>query len=172
MSCPGDLYFDPNLNVCNWPDQVDCQPQTEAIETTTTEQEDTTTAGQQEKTTTEQEETTTAGQQETTTTEEEETTTVEEEETTTPGQEETTTELEITPIGSIRSKRQFDVVCPSSEDGFAVFVPHPTNCSLYYECVGNSPILMSCPGDLYFDPNLNVCNWPDQVDCQPQTEAP
>merc|ERR1712029_644362 len=66
----------------------------------------------------------------------------------------------------------FDVVCPESQDGFAVFVPHPTECNLYYECVGLTPILMSCPGDLYFDPTLNVCNWPDQVDCEPQTDAP
>ena len=66
----------------------------------------------------------------------------------------------------------FDVVCPDSEDGNAVFVPHPTDCGLYYECVGNSPVLMSCPGDLFFDPSLNVCNWPEFVDCEPQTEEP
>ena len=57
------------------------------------------------------------------------------------------------------------VECP--EDG-APFVPHPTNCSLYYQCNGDLPILMDCPDGLYFDPQLNVCNWPDQVDCQIQ----
>merc|ERR1719410_1931320 len=100
MSCPGDLYFDSNLNVCNWPDQVDCQPQTEAPETTTAEQEETTTAGQ--------EETTTAGQEETTTAGQEGTTTAGQEETSTDVQEETTASEEITPIGSLRSKRQVD----------------------------------------------------------------
>merc|ERR1712165_40201 len=63
----------------------------------------------------------------------------------------------------------FTVVCHESEDGMAVFVPHPSDCSLYYECVGLTPVLMSCPGDLYFDPQLDVCNWPDLVDCQPPT---
>ena len=79
-------------------------------------------------------------------------------------------------IGSIESKpllRTSDpiigVVCHESEDGMAVFVPHPSDCSLYYECVGLTPVLMSCPGDLYFDPQLDVCNWPDLVDCQPPT---
>ena len=56
-----------------------------------------------------------------------------------------------------------EVECP---DGGAPFVPHPTDCSLYYQCNGDLPILMDCPDGLYFDPQLNVCNWPDQVDCQ------
>ena len=55
------------------------------------------------------------------------------------------------------------VECP---EGGAPFVPHPTDCSLYYQCNGDLPILMDCPDGLYFDPQLNVCNWPDQVDCQ------
>ena len=70
------------------------------------------------------------------------------------------------------SQDNFDVVCPESTDGLAVFVPHPYDCGLYYECVGTNPVLMSCPGGLYFDPSLNVCNWPDQVDCEPSTEQP
>ena len=57
------------------------------------------------------------------------------------------------------------VVCSASTDGFAVFVPHPADCTLYFECDGDVPILMACPVPLFFDPSLNVCNWPDQVDC-------
>ena len=63
----------------------------------------------------------------------------------------------------------FDVVCPESEDGYAVFAPHPYDCSLYYECVGITPVLMSCPGDLEFDFQLNICNWPESANCQPKT---
>merc|ERR1711971_1318237 len=63
----------------------------------------------------------------------------------------------------------FDVVCPESEDGYAVFAPHPYDCSLYFECVGITPVLMSCPGDLEFDIQLNVCNWPELANCQPIT---
>ena len=64
------------------------------------------------------------------------------------------------------------VVCSASTDGHAVFVPHPSDCKLYFECDGDVPILMACPEPLFFDPSLNVCNWPDQVDCtihEPET---
>jgi len=218
LSCPGDLFFDPALNVCNWPDQVDCHPKTEAPETTTTTtekesttaEEETTTA--EEETTTAEEETTTAEEETTTaeeetTTTEEETTTAEEktttaEEETTTVKEETTTVVTETTTGEVETttiaeettaagettaavvnknettKREkgdfpdFDVVCYESPDGLAVYVPHPTQCNLYYQCVGLTPFLLHCPDELFFDPSLNVCNWPNQVDCESQTEAP
>merc|ERR1712243_164980 len=69
-----------------------------------------------------------------------------------------------------RSATLDDVICTESVDGYPVFIPHPTECNLYYMCAGLTPVLMSCPGELFFDPSLNVCNWPDQVDCQAQTE--
>jgi len=185
LSCPGDLFFDPALNVCNWPDQVDCHPKTEAPETTTTTTEKESTTAEEE-TTTAEEETTTA-EEETTTTEketttaEEETTTVKEE-TTTVVTETTTGEVETTTAAVVNknetTKREkgdfpdFDVVCYESPDGLAVYVPHPTQCNLYYQCVGLTPFLLHCPDELFFDPSLNVCNWPNQVDCESQTEAP
>merc|ERR1712038_517591 len=84
----------------------------------------------------------------------------------------TTPEADATTDEAVTTRHRddpFTVVCHESEDGMAVFVPHPSDCSLYYECVGLTPVLMSCPGDLYFDPQLDVCNWPDLVDCQPPT---
>merc|ERR1711915_106882 len=69
-----------------------------------------------------------------------------------------------------RSATVDDVICTESVDGYPVFISHPTECNLYYMCAGLTPVLMSCPGELFFDPSLNVCNWPDQVDCQAQTE--
>merc|ERR1711902_117737 len=93
-------------------------------------------------------------------------TTTESKETTTEAAEETTTESEETSTGELPS---FDVVCPESEDGYAVFAPHPYDCNLYYECVGITPVLMSCPGDLEFDNQLNVCNWPEIANCHPKT---
>merc|ERR1712098_147096 len=61
----------------------------------------------------------------------------------------------------------FDVVCPDSDDGLALFVPHPVDCSKYYACHGSTPVLMECPPGLVFDPALNVCNYPHPslVDC-------
>merc|ERR1712004_525068 len=68
-----------------------------------------------------------------------------------------------------KSLKQFDVVCRESQDGYAVFVPHPYDCSLYYECVDLSPVLMSCPVGLNFDSRINVCNWPEFVVCPEPT---
>ena len=57
------------------------------------------------------------------------------------------------------------VVCPAPEDGLAVFVPHPRDCGLYYECAGTSPVLMECPPGLYWDQRETVCNWPEASGC-------
>merc|ERR1711971_725566 len=72
------------------------------------------------------------------------------------------------------AREQPNVVCPQSVDvdGNSVFVPHPTDCGLYYQCVGLQPVLMSCPPGLWWDTSLNVCNWPEAVDCSPATQAP
>jgi len=72
------------------------------------------------------------------------------------------------------AREQPNVVCPQSVDvdGNSVFVPHPTDCGLYYQCVGLQPVLMSCPPGLWWDTSLNVCNWPEAVDCNPATQAP
>ena len=70
---------------------------------------------------------------------------------------------------SLRKDNNFDVVCHDSEDGYAVFVPHPYDCSLYYECVNLTPVLMSCPAGLYFDSRIDICNWPEYVDCPEPT---
>ena len=74
--------------------------------------------------------------------------------------------LMVTAFGkSLVKDNNFDVVCHESEDGYAVFVPHPYDCSLFYECVDLTPVLMSCPAGLYFDSRINVCNWPEYADC-------
>ncbi len=68
-----------------------------------------------------------------------------------------------------------DVVCPLSADGYSVFVPYPYDCTLYYHCVGSTPVLRECPAGLHFDTNLNVCNWPEDAGCTPTprpTEPP
>ena len=57
-------------------------------------------------------------------------------------------------------------VCPSWADSIhPAYLPHPSRCNLFYQCAGGRPVLHSCPFPLYFDPILNVCNWPEQVNC-------
>jgi len=58
------------------------------------------------------------------------------------------------------------VECPESEDGQAVYLPHPTDCRKFYGCQNHIPVLMECPPSLYFDPTINVCNYPELVDCK------
>ena len=169
MDCAPPLYFDPTLNVCNWPEMVDCQivkKVKRSIEKNLTDSPNTT----EEAATTEEEQTTTAEEQ--TTAEEADTTTKEAEntteiaETTTEVVETTTEEAETTTEVAETTTDSFHIVCPLSTDGFPVFLPHPTDCTKYYECVDEVPVLMDCAPPLYFDPTLNVCNWPEMVDCK------
>ncbi|XP_035906232.1 chitotriosidase-1-like [Anopheles stephensi] len=53
--------------------------------------------------------------------------------------------------------------CSGGQTGF---VPHPNYCNKYYMCLtGDMFFEFTCPAGTLFDPNLNVCNWADQVKC-------
>merc|ERR1711962_533146 len=189
MECAPPLYFDPDLGVCNWPRFVDCQqasttaeasteaPVTTTADTTTPEATNTTTAEVVDTTTPEAVDPTTAQAAPSTTEEVVDTTTdqptssddarrfrrsvnMAADKTSTEA-DETTEPVKTTTAESTTAV--FDAVCP--EEIFLSFVPHP-DCNKYYECAWGVPILMSCPPTLYFDPKLNICNYPDQVDCQ------
>ena len=56
-----------------------------------------------------------------------------------------------------------DVTCPDTPDDEIIFLPSTTNCSQYYVCDHGIPILMECPGDLYFDQSVSACNYPDVI---------
>merc|ERR1719219_275382 len=139
MSCPAGLYFDSRINVCNWPEYVDCDESTTSTTTTTTTSPTTTEISTN---------STTA--------------------TTSPTTTETSTN---STKNRVKRLADFDVVCHESDDGYAVFVPHPFDCSLFYECIGLTPVLMSCPAGLYFDSRINVCNWPEYADCDKSTTS-
>ena len=55
--------------------------------------------------------------------------------------------------------------CPKNHYDDVIYLPSPTDCSKYYVCVHSEPIQMSCPLGLWFDSQLNVCNWPEEVNC-------
>ncbi|KAL7296156.1 hypothetical protein TKK_0010697 [Trichogramma kaykai] len=43
---------------------------------------------------------------------------------------------------------------------------NPENCGTFYNCgVGHVPYLMECPAGLYFNEELKVCDWPQNVQC-------
>ncbi|CAG0918884.1 unnamed protein product [Notodromas monacha] len=51
-------------------------------------------------------------------------------------------------------------VCPSSSPPL---YPHEHKCFFYYECIGDTAFLLSCPNPLYFDVQAQVCK--ADVDC-------
>lgn len=69
-----------------------------------------------------------------------------------------------------------DVDCSHSINGYKI--SSPTSCSEFYECVHGVAYLFQCPnmtdgGRLYFDSELQRCNWPSEVDCEiASTEQP
>ncbi|KAK9686833.1 Chitin binding Peritrophin-A domain [Popillia japonica] len=54
--------------------------------------------------------------------------------------------------------------CPENETGF--LLPHASDCSKFYICIGGEPIVQSCPAGLLFNPQLMVCDWPQYVQCK------
>lgn len=44
--------------------------------------------------------------------------------------------------------------------------PDPNDCGSYLECVHGVYIQRSCPAGLHYDPDHDVCNWPQLVNCQ------
>ena len=65
------------------------------------------------------------------------------------------------------------VDCNGFPDG--TFLPHPTDCSKYFECDHNIAWPFQCANETWFDTTINSCNWPDQVECNittPTTNFP
>lgn len=51
-------------------------------------------------------------------------------------------------------------VCPSSG-----YFRDPSNCSKYYQCVGQTKYAFDCPSGTVFNTNVSVCDWPANVNC-------
>ncbi|XP_048761805.2 uncharacterized protein LOC125670603 isoform X2 [Ostrea edulis] len=45
-------------------------------------------------------------------------------------------------------------------------LPHPTDCSKFFECVYTNAVPRVCAVSLHFDVNRNLCDYPANVDCQ------
>eukprot|EP00088_Acartia_fossae_P035202 TRINITY_DN36228_c0_g1_i1.p2 TRINITY_DN36228_c0_g1~~TRINITY_DN36228_c0_g1_i1.p2 ORF type:complete len:120 (+),score=38.13 TRINITY_DN36228_c0_g1_i1:50-409(+) len=60
-------------------------------------------------------------------------------------------------------------ICVGQDDGLHP-VPCPWDCSKYYICEsGNIALEMDCAPPLHFDPSLEICNWPELVNCEAST---
>ncbi|XP_028173148.1 putative uncharacterized protein DDB_G0282133 isoform X3 [Ostrinia furnacalis] len=58
---------------------------------------------------------------------------------------------------------QAPAIC-AAEDSNGVLVAHE-KCNKFNICNGGSPVALSCPGNLLFNPNTDTCDWPENVDC-------
>jgi len=48
---------------------------------------------------------------------------------------------------------------------------NPYDCKSFYQCSNGVPYLHRCPSILVFNPNLNVCDWPSNYQCQPRCSS-
>ncbi|KAK0088126.1 hypothetical protein PV325_013122 [Microctonus aethiopoides] len=55
--------------------------------------------------------------------------------------------------------------CPLDNSGWAINLPHETNCSLFYKCNWGEKIKLSCKSGLYFNPTLQICDYPCAAGC-------
>ncbi|XP_069182644.1 uncharacterized protein [Procambarus clarkii] len=47
------------------------------------------------------------------------------------------------------------------------YYPHPTDCTQYFVCVFGGALQESCTGGLVYSHELETCDWPRNVDCNP-----
>ena len=65
-----------------------------------------------------------------------------------------------------------EVTC-DEEDNHISYHADKSDCTMYYMCEGERKHHMPCPVNLVFNPNENVCDWPENVEgCLQHTQAP
>ena len=57
------------------------------------------------------------------------------------------------------------VECPEGQENEISFLPSPVDCSKYYVCANSEAIEMNCPEGLWFNSELNVCDFSENVKC-------
>ena len=60
------------------------------------------------------------------------------------------------------------VECPEQQESKVILLPSPVDCSKFYVCIHNGPFAfeMNCPEGLWFNTELNVCDYPENVVCE------
>ncbi|CAG9812647.1 unnamed protein product, partial [Phaedon cochleariae] len=74
--------------------------------------------------------------------------------------------------GQYTTKNPHEVTC-EEEEGHISYHPDKADCKMYYMCEGERKHHMPCPANLVFNPDQNVCDWPENVaSCSQFTPAP
>ncbi len=53
------------------------------------------------------------------------------------------------------------IICP--EDQNDTYHPHPTDPGKFCQCSNGVPYEMPCPEGMHFNPESNVCDWPQNA---------
>ncbi|XP_068622293.1 probable chitinase 10 [Battus philenor] len=85
----------------------------------------------------------------------------------------TTTTTKAPPSGNdsmVEVYKPFEGVDPNSlscdpQGQVFLLLPHFTDCTKFFMCAHGEEVLFVCPGGLYFDFELQVCNWPRDTKC-------
>lgn len=51
--------------------------------------------------------------------------------------------------------------CSAGPGGY----PDPTNCSQFIQCSHGTAMITACPGDLFYNSKLKVCDYPRRTHC-------
>ncbi|CAH4022696.1 unnamed protein product [Pieris brassicae] len=54
--------------------------------------------------------------------------------------------------------------CDCPKDGTEKYYKHE-DCDKFYQCANGEKVVMICPGHLYFNETVNLCDWPQNVNC-------
>ncbi|XP_044261534.1 probable chitinase 10 isoform X2 [Tribolium madens] len=66
-----------------------------------------------------------------------------------------------------------DPECPWPDPlNYTVHLPHETDCTKFYKCDHGKKVEFDCPNDLHFNPDLEVCDWPENAGCEDPNPGP
>uniref|UniRef100_A0A6P7FM87 Uncharacterized protein LOC114329323 n=1 Tax=Diabrotica virgifera virgifera TaxID=50390 RepID=A0A6P7FM87_DIAVI len=149
-ACPAGLHFNPKLNVCDWPQNAGCggsDPVTTEQTVTQTHNPKLNICDWPEKAGCENSDLVTTEQ-------------------TVAPTPDCGNDINPTPGPNLCQKE--GVVCPAVDGPDSVYFPL-TDCSKFCQCSNGVPIEHTCPASLYFNPTLNVCDWPQNAGCKTAT---
>lgn len=74
-----------------------------------------------------------------------------------------------TPIFEPDNVDQVNPKCPPDSTGL---LPHPYDCTKFLQCDGTRTFIQDCGPGTAFNADLQICDWPDNVNCQVNDQLP
>ncbi|KAK9686818.1 Chitin binding Peritrophin-A domain [Popillia japonica] len=61
-------------------------------------------------------------------------------------------------------------VCPSYDGDLVTYLTDSKSCAVFYKCDNGLPYRYDCPAGLHFSTAINVCVYPEEANCEGQSE--